>query len=201
MNQITIQIREVVAAMSWLEAVAVLTALVYIYFVTKENMLCWPAALISETIFVAICIQAQIYAETFLHAYYWLMAIYGLWAWKGKRGNRKELPITLWSMKSHALILISGSLLVGFTGFYLSTNTNAALPYLDSFTTVFSLIATYMVTRKVLENWLYWIIIDGASIYLYGSRELYLAAILSFLYAVISIFGYTNWKKKIKRQA
>jgi nicotinamide mononucleotide transporter len=75
------------------------------------------------------------------------------------------------------------------------------MPIVDSFTTVFSIIATYMITKKVLENWLYWIVIDAVSIYLYLSRDLHLTSFLFMLYAIIAIFGYFSWLKKMKVNA
>ena len=77
------------------------------------------------------------------------------------------------------------------------TYTDAALPLIDAFTTVFSLFATFMVTRKILENWIYWIVIDAVSIYLYYSRDLYLTAALFAAYIIIAAFGYLSWKKEI----
>jgi len=86
-------------------------------------------------------------------------------------------------------------------GFYFSTYTDAAMPLVDSFTTVFSLFATYMVVKKVLENWIYWIVIDAVSVYLYHSRELEQTALLFIVYTIIAVFGYFAWLKKLKPNA
>jgi nicotinamide mononucleotide transporter len=86
-------------------------------------------------------------------------------------------------------------------GFYFATYTNAKMPIVDSFTTVFSLFATYMVVKKILGNWLYWIIIDTVSVYLYFSRDLHLTALLFMAYTIIAIFGYFNWLKKVQKDA
>jgi nicotinamide mononucleotide transporter len=86
-------------------------------------------------------------------------------------------------------------------GFYFSTYTSAKMPIVDSFTTIFSIIATYLVTKKVLENWLYWIVIDVVSIYLYFGRDLHLTSLLFIVYTVIAIFGYFSWIKKVKINA
>ena len=86
-------------------------------------------------------------------------------------------------------------------GFYLSIYSTAKMPIIDSFTTVFSVIATYMVTKKVLENWLYWIVIDIVSVYLYFSRDLQLTSLLFVIYTIVAIFGYFSWKKKVQINA
>ena len=103
------------------------------------------------------------------------MAFYGYYNW-----NKKDqtLEITQWSVKTHLLILTLGAVLIFLTGFFLSTYTSAQMPIIDSFTTIFSLFATYMVIKKVLENWLYWIVIDIISVFLYDSRDLHLSAVL-----------------------
>ena len=82
------------------------------------------------------------------------------------------------------------------SGYLLSENTEAALPYVDAFTTWYAVVTTYMVTKKILENWVYWFVIDSVSVYLYYSRGLYLTALLFIAYLVIIVFGYLKWKKE-----
>ena len=129
-----------------------------------------------------------------------MMACYGMWNWSEKQKNKK-IKVTEWSYKKHVVILIAGALLTLILGFYFTTYTDAKLPILDSFTTVFSLFATYMVVNKVLENWIYWIVIDLVSIKLYYSRELEQTAVLFMIYTVIAVFGYFSWLKKFKANA
>jgi nicotinamide mononucleotide transporter len=81
-------------------------------------------------------------------------------------------------------------------GYIFDQYSNQANPYLDAFTTIFSLMATFMVAKKVLENWIYWIIIDAFSVYLFASRGLYMTSVLFILYTLIAIFGYFSWKKQ-----
>ena len=100
-----------------------------------------------------------------------------------------------WKISTHLIIFIIGSILTFISGFTLSHFTDSSLPTIDSFTTVFSMIATYMVIKRVLSNWLYWIIIDLVSIYIYDYKELYLTALLFIIYAIIAVFGYFNWLK------
>jgi nicotinamide mononucleotide transporter len=105
-----------------------------------------------------------------------------------------------WPLRWHVGIVLGNSVLTLLLGWFLTTYTTAANPYLDSFTTVFSLFTTWMVTQKVLENWLYWVVIDAASIFLYASREFTLTPYLFALYTVIALAGYLRWRKQYLSQ-
>ncbi len=180
--------------LSLIETVAVFFSIIYVVLAAKESIWCWAAALISVSIYIYICFQAQLYAETGLQVFYFIMAIYGYFSWKK---NNSLLKINELAISNHILIMILGSLLTFILGFYLSAYTDAQLPIVDSFTTVFSVIATYMVVKKILSNWLYFIIIDAVSIYLYFSRDLHMTALLFSIYTIIAIIGYWKWSKLI----
>mgnify|MGYP001464798965 FL=1 len=126
------------------------------------------------------------------------MAFIGFYNW-----NKKEqhLKISEWHIKKHLYIILTGALLAFILGFIFSTYTDAKMPIIDSFTTVFSIFATYMVVKKILGNWLYWIVIDAVSVYLYDSRDLHLTALLFIIYTSIAIFGYFNWLKSMQEDA
>jgi nicotinamide mononucleotide transporter len=178
---------------SVIESIAVFFSILYVVLAVKENIWCWGAAAISVILYIYICYSAQLYAETGLQFFYLLMSIYGYFQWNK---NDSNLKIQQWTTAKHLLILILGALLTFLMGFYFSIYTNAAMPLVDSFTTVFSVFATFMVTRKILGNWLYWIVIDGVSVYLYFSRGLQLTSLLFVVYTIIAIFGYLSWLKR-----
>ena len=180
--------------LSLIETVAVFFSIIYVVLAAKESIWCWVAALISVSIYIYICYQAQLYAETGLQVFYFIMAIYGYFSWKK---NNSLLRINELAISNHILIMILGSLLTFLLGFYLSAYTDSQLPIVDSFTTVFSVIATYMVVKKILSNWLYFIIIDAVSIYLYFSRDLHMTALLFSIYTIIAIIGYWKWSQLI----
>ncbi len=177
-----------------IESIAVLFSILYVVLAVKENIWCWGAALISVSLYIYICFSAQLYPETGLQVFYFIMAIIGYYMWN--KENKEE--IKEWSEIKHLLIILSGAILTFFMGFYFSTYTNSKMPIIDSFTTVFSIIATYMVIKKVLGNWLYWIVIDAVSVYLYFNRDLHLTSLLFIAYTIIAIFGYFSWMKKMK---
>ncbi len=178
--------------MSVAEVVAVLLAITYLLLVIRQNILCWAAALASVLIYLVIFFNAQLYMESALQIFYAAMAVYGWYQWKYGGIEHQGLRIVTWRLHIHAIVIggILG-LTLGF-GWVLSA-TDAAFPYLDSFTTVAAVITTYMVTRKVLENWAYWFVIDGLSVYLYVSRELYLTAGLFVLYLFMILIGFRCW--------
>jgi nicotinamide mononucleotide transporter len=178
---------------SIIESVAVFFSILYVILALKESIWCWGAAAISVTLYIYICYTAQLYPETGLQVFYLLMAFYGYYQWNK---NDSTLQIQQWTTTKHLLILLLGALLTFLMGFYFTIYTNSAMPLVDSFTTVFSVFATYMVTKKVLGNWLYWIIIDAVSVYLYFSRDLHLTSLLFIVYTVIAIFGYFSWLKR-----
>ena len=178
-----------------IECIAVFFSILYVILAAKESIWCWGAGAISVSLYIYICFFAQLYPETGLQVFYLFMAFYGYYNWTKKE---ESLQISEWSIGKHLFILLIGAILTFLMGFYFATYTNAKMPIVDSFTTVFSLFATYMVAKKILGNWLYWIVIDAVSIYLYFSRDLHLTSLLFMVYTIIAIFGYFSWIKKMK---
>ena len=183
-----------------LESIAVLFSILYVILVARENIWCWAAAIISVSLYIFICYEAKLYAETGLQFFYLIMAVIGFLFWKVS-ADKKQLNIKELSIGNHALILFVGIVFTLVLGFILTIYTQAKLPLLDSFTTVFSIIATCMVIKKTLENWLYFIAIDLVSIYLYNSRDLQQTAMLFVLYTIIACIGYYNWIRLIEKDA
>ena len=186
---------------SLLELIAVILAIAYLLLAVRQHIACWYAAFISTAIFLYVFWQVNLYMESGLQVYYLGMAVYGWWAWQGGRSEGKPgLTINTWSLRQH-LIVIGIVVVATFVSGTLLSGTEQRLGYLDSFTTWGAVVATFMVTRKVLENWLYWIVIDSASLYLYFDRELYFTMILFLVYLVIIFFGFRSWLREYKREA
>ena len=179
---------------SIVESLAVFFSLIYVILAAKENIWCWGAALISVSLYVYICYSAKLYPETGLQIFYLIMAIIGYFTWNKK--NKEK--IKEWSEFKHLIIITLGALFSFIMGFYFFTYTDSAMPIIDSLTTVFSIIATYMVVKKVLGNWLYWIVIDLLSVYMYFHRDLHLTSLLFIAYTTIAVYGYVSWCKRIK---
>jgi nicotinamide mononucleotide transporter len=184
--------------MGWLEGLGVFFGILYIFFAAKEMIWCWYASLVSVSIYLVICYQVQLYAEMGLNFYYLGTTIYGWWHWRNPNKKGNKLPISKMKFKEHILFIVLGVLLTFGLGYFLIENTNAQLPYLDSFTTVFAVLTTILVTRKVLDNWIYWVFIDAVAVYIYFQRELYLTSLLMAAYVMIAAIGYFNWNKLYK---
>jgi len=183
---------------SGIELIAIFFSILYVLLAAKRNIWCWGAAVISVCLYIYICYSAKLFAETGLQIFYLIMAFYGYINWKTDNGR---LEIREWKVGKHFFIILLGIVCTFMMGFYFSVYTSAAMPITDSFTTTFSILATYMVVKKILENWLYWIVVDIVSIYLYFNRELYLTALLFLIYSIIAIYGYFSWVKQNKLNA
>ena len=184
-----------------LETLAVVLSIAYLLFAMKESSLWWYCAFLSMAIHVWIFGDVSLYMESALNIYYMLMAIYGWYQWQRGGQDQGGLEITRWSLLKHSLVIVGVLIATVISGYLLTENTEARLPYLDSFTTWASVIATLMVARKIIENWLYWVVIDFVSIFLYLDRGLYQTAGLFVLYIVLAIAGYILWTKKYREQS
>ena len=184
-------------AILFLEIFAVCSAILYLILAANEDVRCWYAALFSSILYMYIMYTAGLMMESFLQIFYICMAIYGWYIWSSKINVEQELKIRSWKMQYHLYTITTVTLLAIITGLLLEKYTQAALPFLDAFTTWGAIITTYMVAKKIIENWIYWFVIDSISIYLFMSRELYLTSLLFFIYLIIIIFGYRSWMKKL----
>ena len=159
---------------------------------------CWYAAFAGTAISVVVFWDVSLLMEAALNVFYMVMAVYGWCQWRYGGGPAAAgLAVRRWGAVRH-LLAIGAVLTASFvSGQLLATYTGAAWPYLDSFTTWASVLTTFMVARKILENWLYWFVINGVSVFLYWDRGLYLYALLFVSYLVISVFGYLGWRRSL----
>lgn len=191
--------------MSIWEVIGVILGFAYLILIMRQNSLGWYAAFFSTAISIWLFWSVSLFMESVLNVYYLMMAVYGWWVWHqksddGSQQNARPKLIITWSIKRHLWVVGVIILMSLATGYGLEKNTSAALPYLDSFTTWGAVITTYMVTQKVLENWLYWLVIDTVAIYLYVDRELYLIALQMAVYIVMIFIGWRIWNKEYKQQ-
>ena len=184
---------EAARALSVWEAVAVILGVAYLLLAVRESRWCWSAAFVSTGIFLGLYWRVDLLMQSALQVYYLVMAVYGWRQWQRGGAGHAPLAISRWYARHHLAALAAVLLASAASGALLQRYTDAALPYLDSFTTWGSILTTWMVARKILENWLYWLVIDSLSIYLYLDRALYLTAGLFALYLVIVLFGYRRW--------
>ena len=181
-----------------LEIIAVITAILYLVLAAKEDIKCWYAAIISSSIYFYIMLNAGLLMEAILQVFYVGMAIYGWNQWNKSFNEKYEIRIRNWKKINHLYSISLVVILAMISANILEKYTNAVFPFIDALTTFGAIITTYMVAQKIIENWIYWFVIDSISIYLFFSRELYLTSLLFTIYLIIIIFGYRSWNKKLK---
>jgi len=183
-------------AITGIEAAAVFLALIYLILAAYQNNWCWLAAAVSSVLYIKICYDAQLYIESGLQFFYLVMAIVGYYHWKNKPTNKNDtLQIINLNFKEGIIGIFICTIISLLLAFYFKNYTNAKLPWLDAPVTVFSIWATWLVIKKVIQNWLLWIVIDSVAIYIYLQRELNITAYLYALYTLLAIIGYFKWKK------
>ena len=182
---------------NWFEIVAAALAITYLILAMQQNILCWAAWIISSIMYLFVMFSAGLYMESGLQIFYIVMGIYGWIQWNN-RSNNNSLTVSTWPIINHIYILLILIVLVTFSGLILSNLTEAVSPYIDAFTTWGAIIATYMVAKKILENWYYWFVVDFVSVFLFLSRELYTTALLFSIYIILVIFGFIAWRKSMR---
>ena len=174
---------------------AVISGILYIILAAKENVWCWLAASISVCLYMYINYDLGYYSQAVLQIFYLFMAIYGYVMWNKLDPER----IKEWSAKKHLFIIFIGAIITFIIGFILTEYVeDSEQPILDSLTTVFSVFACYMVAKKVLGNWLYWIVIDSLIIYLYYIQGEFILALQFLVYIIIAVYGYFSWIQRMK---
>lgn len=181
--------------MAVLEWIAVVTGLLFIVLMIIENIWTWICGIISSAIFVYIMYQNQLYSESFLYVFYVIIGIYGWYKWSDKPQSKSKIRTA--SKDTLIKIIVTGIILTAALGTLMKElMPDSFSPYCDAFSSVFGLIASYMEAQKWVSAWLFWIVINAFSIWLYMSRELNVSSILMMVYLVLSIAGFYSWRSK-----
>jgi nicotinamide mononucleotide transporter len=186
------------AAIPALEWVAVAFALAYLVLAVRQNRRCWAFAIASAAIYLVLFARGGLVMQAALQVFYVGMAVYGWRAWRGD-GEGTSLPVSRWSARRHAsgMGLVLAATLVN--GWLLGRAAGGWVPYVDAFVAWASVLATWLVARKVLENWLYWIVVDTVAVALYWSQGFHATAALFVLYVVIAVRGFYAWRTDLVR--
>lgn len=174
---------------------AVILAIIYLLLAIKQNISCWFAAFFSSLLYFFIMYSAGLYMEAWLQIFYCVMAAYGWSQWRISITDDSKFLVRTWTRTQHIKVISLIFFLAFISGLALERFTNAALPFIDSLTTWGAIVATYMVAKKLLENWIYWFVIDFISVFIFASRGLYTTSGLFIIYLVIIFFGYKSWAK------
>jgi len=177
------------------EYLAVALGIAYVVLAARESIWCWPAAFISTAIYTVLFWEGALPMQSLLNAYYLAMAVYGFWAWRRHDQSSDDLHIHTWSVKNHLLFIGAGAVLTVAIAQWMAASDYSRFPWLDAGVTVFSVMTTVLMARKVLENWLYWVVIDLAAVWLYIQSGYTATAGMFALYTVLAIAGYWNWRR------
>lgn len=190
---------EQVRATSAAEIVGAVLGLAYLLFAMRRSLWCWLCAFVSSAIYLVLFAKAALYMQSALQVFYIAMAVYGYIDWKRGRTEDAGVIIRRWTIREHAVAVAAVFIATSING-WLLVDTDAAAPYLDSFVTWGSVITTWMVARRVLENWLYWVVVDGLAAYLYFSQGLLVTTVLFLIYLGIVVGGYVIWRREQRLQ-
>jgi nicotinamide mononucleotide transporter len=184
-----------------IEAVAVVMTLVGIVLTIKEKIACWPVAIVGILAYMVVFIRARLYADTALQPIYVVQNIYGWWYWAhgGARGQG-DAPIVVLNRRSRAAWLMGTVIVSVVVGAALARWTNAAAPYADSTLSTTSLVANWLLARKVLENWWLWIAVNVGYVILFWRKHLQLSAGLYAVLLILAIAGLVEWQRSRERQ-
>ncbi len=191
---------EAILALQWTEAGAVVFGLIYVILAARKNYWCWYFGIVSCALWAyATFAYYQLYFDAILNIFYVIMGFWGLYQWKFGNDHQIEKPISSLGWNQNLKYIILGVLIALPFGYFFAAYTQAASTYLDSVTTVFAIVATFLTVYKILENWLYWIVVDILYVYLYITREAWLFALIFIIYIIIAIDGYISWRREYQK--
>lgn len=179
--------------MSPLELVAAVSGLLAVWLIVRQDMRAWPFGILTGTLYIVIFAQARLYAGALLQVFYVGLQAYGWYSWRRGLGDGRRLPVSRASARLLALLVVLGAAGTAALGTALS-RTDQALPYWDSFITAFSLVAQWMVARKLLENWVVWFVVDGIAVGVYVKMGLPFTAVLYAAYLWLAVAGWREWR-------
>jgi nicotinamide mononucleotide transporter len=183
--------------MTWIEAVAAFFGFLCVGLTIRRNVLCWPAGLVQVFLYIFIFYDARLYADMVLHIIYVGLSIYGWIYWSRSKRSGLTVVTRMNNIMPWVVIMIAGASIWGYS---LATFTDASVPYLDSLVVMASLIAQWLMARKKLESWYFWILADIVAIGIYGYKELYITSGLYLAFLVMAMAGYFAWRKDFRAQ-
>ncbi len=185
---------------NYVEVLGVITSLVYLYFSVRQIIWLWPFGIISSALFILIFFNGKFYADMGLQVYYVGVSIYGWIYWSRggiSRNEKSSLPVCRISSQLALVLSVTGIVIMLGIVYILKNFTDSDVPWGDGFTTAGSIVATWMLARKVLEHWLVWIFVDSVAAGLYFYKGLYPSFLLYLIFTIIAVIGYFHWKKSL----
>ena len=182
--------------LGWIQWSAFICGLIYIGLASLNRISCWIFGIASAALWAYDAyFEFSLIMDSLLNIFYVVMGVIGWVNWTGG-GNEEQLPITSLRSMSNAYLVGGGMLGTLIMWFVLSHYTAAALPFWDALTTIFSIIATFLLIQRKIDNWIYWIITDTIYIGMYYYKGAYLFGILFIIYTLMAIAGWLQWKQE-----
>lgn len=189
-------------SVDWLEAAGLLTGLLSVWWLIRQNALTWPAGIVYTMISLAVFWRVRLYADLALHVLYLGLSVYGWYYWVHGRAATagQTLPVTRTGRTLLGLILLICTAATAAMGWLLTRYTDAAVPYWDSATTCFSLGGLWLTARKKIESWHFWFFVDvlAGAVYIY--KEIYFYSALYLVYTGMAVAGFLSWRKSMQRE-
>ena len=184
--------------MNTLELVAAIVGAISVWLSVRQNIWSWPTAIVNVVLYALVFHDAKLYADMGLQVIYAVLSVYGWYEWLYGGEGRTELRVTRTAARVWAVLVaiaVAGSAVLGIV---LRHETDAALPYMDASLSSTSLVAQWMMTRKLLENWLVWIAVDVLYVGMFIFKDLYLTAALYAVFLALAVRGYVDWRRSMR---
>lgn len=187
--------------MSPLELFAALIGAISVWLSVRQNIWSWPTAIINVVLYAIVFYEAKLYADMGLQVIYAILSIYGWYEWLYGGEGRTELHVSRTGPRLGALLALIAAAGSALLGTFLHRATDAALPFMDSFLSSTSLVAQWMMTKKLLENWLVWIGVDVLYVGMFIFKGLFLTAGLYAVFLALAVKGYIDWRRSMAAQS
>jgi nicotinamide mononucleotide transporter len=194
-------LRSIASQLTLLEGTAVLFGLVSVYLSTRQNIWSWPTAIINVGLYTLLFFREKLYADMGLQVIYLVLSFYGWYEWLYGGEHRTTLQVSRLDLRTAVVLTVIGAAGSMALGTFFSRSTDASLPYLDSTLAVFSLIAQWMMTRKIVENWALWVILDVVYVWMFVAlKHLNFTAFQYTVFLVLAVMGYRDWQRSHARR-
>ncbi|MDD4150579.1 MAG: nicotinamide riboside transporter PnuC [Bacteroidales bacterium] len=185
-----------------IELIAAILGIVGIFLQIKQNHWYWLTSIVMVSMYIFVFYDSGFYADMGFQVYYLVISLYGWYYWITRKASPKEdnvndIKTTKLNLKQWIICVLTATVFFAFIYLILKKFTNSSVPIGDAFTTALSFVATWLLARRILENWLFWIVVDIVSTGLYIYKGLYPTAILFFVLSVLAFVGYFKWRKAL----
>ncbi len=192
--------------MNWIaehiiEIVGAVLGLAFLYLEIKENKWLWPVGILTSVLYIYVFFVEKLYADMSLQFYYVFISVYGWVLWSKGVNAQNKLPVINLKRNLFIILFFISVLIYVLISYVLVNFTDSAVPYWDAFTTALSIVATWMLAKKILEQWLVWVVVNAVSLALYIYKGMYPTTVLFFFYTVLAAVGYIKWKKEMNAEA